>query len=189
MQCETCFCPLRVHNARCFQCVNNPLPPNAIDMAEQVDVCLGCEETLCPFHTPERALRRGLCVRCYAGRNFWFSDESDESESDARQDSEDNRYVSEDEDEVHYQPEWWSDDEVIVPTANKRAKRCDPEDMVALLQPLQTETDQVCSICLDGLQNAVALPCSTKHGFHKNCITTWLGTQRNTCPVCNTTFA
>ena len=193
MQCASCFCSVRAHTVRCFQCVKKPLPPNAIDMADHVDVCIGCEETLCPFHTPERALRRGLCARCDE-RHVFESQSSDEEEAGVEWGADDDseleiRNDSDSEEGVQDEPEWWSEDEVIVPSACKKAKRCSTADMVSLLRPLEADAEQVCAICLDGLPTAVTLPCSTKHAFHAQCITTWLGGERSSCPVCNTTFA
>jgi hypothetical protein len=41
-----------------------------------------------------------------------------------------------------------------------------------------------CSVCLSGCDasNCITLSCS--HSFHKNCLTKWFETGKNTCPMC-----
>lgn len=56
--------------------------------------------------------------------------------------------------------------------------------------PSKTATDTAtppptCSVCLENYSDGdtqVALPCG--HNFHEDCIRTWLGQYKRTCPVC-----
>ncbi|CBY15711.1 unnamed protein product [Oikopleura dioica] len=74
-------------------------------------------------------------------------------------------------------------------TPDGRIVKPDPTDIEMLearlnlltTQFLEEEKNEQCSICLDGLTEAVSLPCD--HSFHASCIRTWL-TTKNTCPLC-----
>ena len=55
------------------------------------------------------------------------------------------------------------------------------------LMETQQETDKECSICYCDYQEddiVSKLSCNEKHIFHKDCLTQWIATGKNTCPIC-----
>lgn len=48
--------------------------------------------------------------------------------------------------------------------------------------PLVNKKKKICSICLDPILHEKQLDC--KHSFHEKCITDWISSGKNTCPVC-----
>jgi len=59
----------------------------------------------------------------------------------------------------------------------------------------QALSEKSCAICLSNIQeqNILALPCNTKHSFHRPCILTWFQTRQAkkktpNCPLCKKRF-
>lgn len=55
------------------------------------------------------------------------------------------------------------------------------------LMESQSETDVECTICFSEYQNddlVAKLKCNEKHIFHKECLTQWIATGKNSCPIC-----
>ena len=58
------------------------------------------------------------------------------------------------------------------------------EDMAQLLDLLHSAGEEVCSVCLDPITQAVITAC--KHMFCTECMQQLLGSGHNTCPLCRT---
>lgn len=81
-------------------------------------------------------------------------------------------------------------------SANRRDKSKDVIKTLSVfkyhaLMESQQETDLECTICFCEYADddiVTKLKCNDKHIFHKDCLTQWIATGKNTCPICRATI-